>query len=357
VPELKVLALYSLCRLTDEYLEGQQLVGRAFFPLFQQLVAETNLLYCQWLCLTVARLCRHAPDVQALGQSRCVINYILNQSEHCSPLVRASALSASAALLVPLAPTGNNIPEPLLQLLPMLRCCSYDGSHLVRLELVTILSNIVALAMPIMTSCASNIIRPLTVRLSMDTGLSLSSTMQQPLTVMDINNALPFSEIDAKFGSWRQSKEEVSDRADVDDSALCVFGMITTLSCDPCHGVATRATTIMRTLQNKIGCPLTPLPEVIVSAVKFDPTYVELLGIFSGGGRGGGKESRDKGKFSGKRSQIPETQKKGMFGGFLSPISSPKNAPSDAAFEVVSVLSLEGSDIDDMLYAMSLFLL
>jgi hypothetical protein len=353
MPELKVMALYSLCRLTDEYLEGQQVVGRAFFPMFHHLVAETNVLYCQWLCLTVARLCRHAPDVQALGQSRSVINYILNQSDHCCPLVRASALSAAAALLVPLAPTGNNIPEPVIQLLPMLRCCSYDGSHIVRLELVSILSNIVALAMTIMTSCAGNIIRPLTVRLSMDAGLSVSGAMQQPLTVIDLHNSVPFSEIDAKFGLLYRSKAELIQEPPslgVNDPALCVFGMVTTLSCDPCHGVATRATTIIRTLQNKLGCPLTPLPEVVVSAVKFDPTYVELLGIFSGGARGGGKDSRDKGKLSGKRSQVPETQKKGMFGGFLSPISSPKNAPGDAAFEVVSVLSLEGTDIDDILY-------
>jgi hypothetical protein len=354
MPELKVLALYSLCRLTDEYLEGQQVVGRVFFPLFHQLIAETDVLYCQWLCLTVARLCRHAPDVQALGQSRCVINYVLNQSDQSSPLVRASALSAAASLLVPLAPTGNNIPDPVLQLLPIFRCCSYDGSHLVRLELVSILANIVALAMPIMTSCAGNIIRPLTVRLSMDSGSreSVSSTMQQPLSVIDLHNSLPFSEIEEKFGNLYKSKEEPQELPSVgiNDTALCVLGMITTLSCDPCHSVATRATTIIRTLQNKLGCPLTPLPEVIVSAVKFDPTYVELLGIFSGGARGGGKDSRDKGKFSGKRSQVPETQKKGMFGGFLSPISSPKNQPGDATFEVVSVLSLEGSDIDDMLY-------
>jgi hypothetical protein len=352
LPDLKVLALYSLCRLTDEYLEGQQVIGRVFFPMFHLLIGETNALYCQWLCLTVSRLCRHAPDVQALGQSRCVINYILNQSDHITPLVRASALSAAAALLVPLAPAGPNIPEPVLQLLPILRRCAYDGSHLVRLELVSILSSIVSLAAPSMTSCAGNIIRPLTVRLSMDSGSSPTGTMQQPLSVTDLNNSVPFSEIDARFGVpyISNSDGQAEDSASAADNCLCVFGMITTLSCDPCHGVAAKAITIIRTMQNKLGCPLTPLPEVTVSAVKFDPTYVELLGIFSGGGRGGGKESRDKGKTSGKRSQVPETQKKGMFGGFLSPISSPKNAPGDAAFEGISVLSLEGSDIDDILY-------
>ena len=352
-PELKVLALYSLCRLTDEHLEGQQIVGRAFFPLFQQLSVETNILYCQWLCLAVARLCRHAPDVQALGQSRCVIDYILSQGNQTSPLVRASALSAAAALLVPLAPTGPNIPEPVLQLLPMLRCCSHDGSHLVRLELVSVLSNIMALAMTVMTSCAGNVIRPITVRLSGDSGQGPTGGMQQPLMVSDLNSAFPYAEIDAKFGNPYRSGSELQAGAPSDrnnDAALCVFGMIVTLCCDPCHGVATKAITSLRTLQNKLGCPLTPLPEVTVSAVKFDPTYVELLGIFSGGGRGGGKDSRDKGKLSGKRSQVPETQKKGMFGGILSPLGSPKNAPGDAVLEGLSVMSLDGVDIDDVMY-------
>jgi WD40 repeat protein len=164
---------------------------------------------------------------------------------------------------------------------------------------------------------------------------------------------MPFSDIDATYGNPYLPKTEVQalPAATSDDAALCIFGMISTLCCDPCHSVATKAITILRTLQNKLGCSLTPLPEGSVSAVKFDPTYVELLGIFSGGGRGGSKESRDKGKLSGKRSQQPETPKKGMFGGILSPISSPKVAPGDAVFEGVSVLSLDGTDIDEVMYS------
>jgi hypothetical protein len=170
--------------------------------------------------------------------------------------------------------------------------------------------------------------------------------------VNDLNNSLPHSEIDAKFGNPYLSPEGAPavPSASSNDAALCVFGMISTLCCDPCHGVANKAITILRTLQNKLGCALTPLPEVTVSAVKFDPTYVELLGIFSGGSRAGAKDSRDKGKLSGKRSQVPDAPKKGMFGGFLSPMSSPKNAPGEVAFEGVSVLSLECCDIDDIMY-------